>query len=406
MNKNSRKATKIGVLKMTIQTILKLMIKKGASDLHLKAGSKPIIRKNQNLYLLDEALPSLNEEDIQQLITPLLTPELLAVYKKNKNIDFGRYFENIGRLRFCIFSQKGTTRVVARSIPDFIKTFEELNIPKSIEKLGSCKSGLILITGATGSGKSTTAASFLNYINKNYSYHIITIEDPIEYVLHDQKSCISQRENLMDFNNPKQAFKGALRQDPDVIFFGELRDVETMSTALQAAESGHLVISTLHTSSAIETFSRILSFFKESSNYRILKNQLIHSLRAIIGQKLIPIKEGVIPAVEIFLNNLSMKEALLKEKSFHEIHEMIEKSKKHWGMQSFDQHIVELIQTNVIPLEVGLRYAISPSNIELHCKGIKASNSSFYKIQNKPIEQDSKLQSLETLRVQKDYYTS
>ncbi len=394
---------------MTIETILELMIKKGASDLHLKSGSKPIIRKNQNLYLLDKSLPRLSEEDIQRLITPLLGTELSDLYKKNKNIDFGRYFKNIGRLRFCVFSQKGTKRVVARLIPDSIKTLEELNIPSSLEELGDYKSGLVLITGATGSGKSTTAAALLNYINKNYSYHIITIEDPIEYILYDQKSCISQRENLMDFNDPNQAFRGALRQDPDVIFFGELRDHETMSTALQAAESGHLIISTLHTSSCLESFSRMLSFVKEAPNYKILRNQLIHSLRAIVGQKLIPIEDGMIPLIEIFLNNLSMKEALLKEKPFHEIQDMMEKSQKHWGMQSFDQHLMKLIQEEVIPLEVGLQYAVSPSNIKLHCQGVKASNSSFYKVEGDEgdeVRETSELRDLKTLRVQGDYSNS
>ena len=392
---------------MTIETILELMTQKNASDLHLKAGAKPIIRKNQTLYLLDKTLPRLSEEDIQKLISPLLNPELSALYRKNKSIDFGRYFEKIGRLRFCVFSQKGTTRVVARLISDSIKTLEELNMPLSLQKLGDFKNGLILITGATGSGKSTTAAALLDYINKNYSYHIVTIEDPIEYVLHDKKSCISQRENLMDFHNPTQAFRGALRQDPDVIFLGELRDHQTMSTALQAAESGHLIISTLHTSSCLESFTRMLSFFKESPNYKTLKAQFIHSLRAIIGQKLIPTEqEEMIPLVEIFLNNLSMKEAFLKDKPLHEIHRMMEKSRKHWGMQSFDQHIVELIQKGVISLENGLQYATSPSNIELHCKGVKATNSAFYKIEEGRVEESSQLQDLETLQVQKTSYKS
>ena len=387
---------------MTIETILELMIKKGASDLHLKPNSQPIIRKNQKLYLLDKSLPRLSKEDIQDLINPLLERELLEIYKEKKNIDFGRHFDNIGRFRFCVFSQKGATRVVARLISDSIKTFEELNLPTSLQKLGDYKNGLILIAGATGSGKSSTAAALLDYINKNYSYHIITIEDPIEYILHDQKSCISQREYLLDFNNPTEAFKGALRQDPDVIFFGELRDDETMKTALQAAESGHLVITTLHTSSALESFSRMLSFVKESPNYEMLRGQLIHSLKAVIGQKLIAMENGMLPLVEIFLNNLSMKEALLKDKPVHEIHELMEKSQKHWGMQSFDQHIVDLIQKGVISMELGLRYATSPSNIELHCKGVQSNNSSFYKAEGDQIKESSDLYDLKTLQIKPD----
>ena len=386
---------------MQFEHILQLMVSKNASDLHLKTGSRPIIRKNRQLYLLDKTLPQMAEETISNLIHPLLSAELKELYKKNKNIDFGFYFKNIGRFRFSVFSQKGTTRVVARRIPDKIKTFQELNLPPSLKTLHQYKNGLILITGATGSGKSSTAASLINLLNHNYSYHIITIEDPIEYVIQDHKSCITQREYLLDFNNHKDAFKGCLRQDPDVIFFGELRDAETVAIALQAADSGHLVISTLHTSTSLEAFGRLFSYFNESVEQESIKRRLINSLQAIIGQQLVPaLSGGLVPIVEIFFNNLTMKQAFIENKPLSEIHNLLEEGKKISGMQSFDQHIVELVQKGIISESIGLQYAIKPSNVKLILQGIKSTNTSF--IQN---NQKNNLKQYQTLQMEMDKKT-
>jgi len=386
---------------MQFEHILQLVAGKNASDLHLKVGSRPIIRKNRQLYLLDKTLPQLTEENIRSLINPLLSPELKELYKKNKNIDFGYYFKNIGRFRFSVFSQKGTIRVVARMIPDKIKTFQELNLPPSLQTLSQYKNGLILITGATGSGKSSTAATLINLLNHTYSYHIITIEDPIEYVIQDKKSCITQREYLLDFINHKDAFKGGLRQDPDVIFFGELRDAETVAIALQAADSGHLVISTLHTSTALETFGRLLSYFNDSAEQESIKRRLINSLQVIIGQQLVPSLSGnLVPIVEIFLNNLTMKQALMENKSFSEIHTLLEEGKKTWNMQSFDQHIVELVQKEIISEAIGLQHATKPNNVKLVLQGVKSTNTSF--IQNKPSKKNNQLDQYKTLQLEAD----
>lgn len=384
---------------MQFEHILQLMVSKNASDLHLKVGARPIIRKTRKLYLLDKTLPHLTEENIQKLINPLLSAELKELYKKNKNIDFGHYFKNLGRFRFSVFSQKGTTRVVARMIPDKIKNFQELNLPSSLETLSQYKNGLILITGATGSGKSSTAAALINLLNLTYSYHIITIEDPIEYVIQDHKSCITQREYLLDFTNHTDAFKGGLRQDPDVIFFGELRDAETVAIALQAADSGHLVISTLHTSTVLETFGRILSYFNKSTEQESVRRRLINSLQVIIGQQLVPsLSEELVPIVEIFFNNLTMKQAFIENKSFSEVHTLLEEGKKTWGMQSFDQHIVELVQKRIISEEVGLQYATKPNNVKLILQGVKSTNTSF--IKNKINQEKDHLDQYKTLQLE------
>ena len=383
---------------MKFEHILQLVVSKNASDLHLKVGSRPIIRKNRQLYLLDKTLPQLTEENINNFIHPLLNEDLKELYKKNKNIDFGCYFKNIGRFRFSVFSQKGTTRAVVRIIPDKIRTFQELNLPSSLETLSQYNNGLILITGATGSGKSSTAAALINLLNHNYSYHIITIEDPIEYVIQDHKSCITQREYLLDFTNHKEAFKGGLRQDPDVIFFGELRDAETVSIALQAADSGHLVISTLHTSTVLESFGRLLSYFNESVEQESIKRRLINSLQVIIGQQLVPaLSGGLVPLVEIFFNNLTMKQAFLDNKSFSEIHTLLEEGKKLSGMQSFDQHIVDLVQKGIISEPTGLQYATKPDNVKLILQGVKSTNTSF--VQN-PNTQKTNLDQYQTLQME------
>ena len=357
-----------------LQKMLEIMAQKKASDLHLKVGLKPVIRKNKQLYLLDDQFPALTNTDIHNMIDPLITAQLKEHYKQNKNIDFGRNFKNIGRLRFCVFSQRGTLRVTARLIPENVPSMDQLNLPPSLSRLVDCRNGLILITGSTGSGKSSTAAALIDYLNQKYSYHIITIENPIEYVINDRRSCITQRELFLDYNNPSEAFRSALRQDPDVIFLGEMRDAENISIALQAAESGHLVISTLHTSSAIDSLNRCISYF-QGDRQESIRTQLIHCLQAIISQRLIPsTKKGLVPLVEILINNTRMQQALLERKNIQQITEIIESSIENTGMQSFDQHIIQMIQKGLIHEEEGLRYASQPHNVRMMCKGIVSSD--------------------------------
>ena len=357
-----------------IEKMITQMQEKKASDLHLKVGLKPIIRKNKKLYLLDETIDPLTNDEIKNMIEPLMTPQLKANYIKNKSADFGRHFKKIGRLRFCVFSQRGTLRVVARLIPMTIPTPEELNLPPSLTDIVDRKNGLILITGSTGSGKSSTAATLINHINQKHSYHIITIEDPIEYIIYDRKSCVTQRELCLDYNNHAEAFRSSLRQDPDVIFFGEMRDAESVAIALQAAESGHLVISTLHTSSAMDSFNRCISYF-EGDKQESIRTQMIHALHAIVSQRLVPSTKGhLIPLVEILINNTRMQQALLERKNIQQINEIIESSIENTGMQSFDQHIIQLIKRGQLCEKEGIYYATRPDNVRMTCKGIYSSD--------------------------------
>ena len=367
---------------MKIEDILKAMQKKGASDLHLKSNAQPIIRKNGKLYLLDKTFPALSHSDIQSMVDPIMGSEFKKLFLKHKNVDFGHYFQDVGRFRFAVFSQKGTVRVVVRAIKDHVPSLKDLNLPESLKKMGDYKNGLVLITGATGSGKSTTAASLINVINQKHSYHILTIEDPIEYIIHDYYSCISQRELYLDFHNKTEAFRSALRQDPDVIFFGEIRDEETMKIALQAADSGHLVISTLHTSTAIETIERCLSFFDGNKQKSVL-HQLVSSLKAVVSQRLAPtLNNQTIPLVEILLNTTRMREALLERKSRSELYEIMEEGRETWGMQTFDWHIVDRFTEGLISQETALQFATFPKNVKLQCEGFNTSKSSIADMNN------------------------
>ena len=370
---------------MEVTTLLKEMIKQEGSDLHLKAGTQPIIRKKRKLYLMNKDFPSLSNDQIREIVEPLMSSEFKKLFLKNKNVDFGHYFPQIGRFRFCVFSQKGTLRVVIRAIKSKIPSFEELNLPSSLDRLSEYRDGMILITGSTGSGKSTTAASLLDRINKKYSYHILTIEDPIEYVIHDYKSCVSQRELYLDYPTKTEALRSAFRQDPDVIFFGEIRDLETMEVAIQAAESGHLVISTLHSSTSVDTIDRCLSFFGDSKQSNI-RRHFINNLRAIVSQRLIlSTNETLIPVAELFINTIRMKQALLSKESYDQIYSIMEDSSSIWGMQTFDQVLIDLYTNNKISREMALRNATYPENVKIHMEGMKPK-SNFFKAQSSPSE--------------------
>ena len=363
---------------MDIKEILKKAVEKQASDIHLKVGTQPIIRVRGKLYLLDKSLPALTNEKLADMMKSIMSNESKNMYKEHKNADFGCYFPNVGRFRFCVFSQKSHIRVVARVIKDHIPNFEDLHLPPVIEKIARYTKGMVLITGATGSGKSTTAASMLDYINRKHSYHIITLEDPIEYVMHDHSSCISQRELYLDYNNKTKAFQAALRQDPDVIFFGETRDEEAMATALHGAESGHLIISTLHTSTAVETIDRCLSFFSGSKQDNA-RHSLIHSLKAVVSQRLVPsLSGGCVPAVEVLINNMRVQEMLIEKKSNNEIHQIIEQSHATWDMQSFDQHLLQLYQEGKISQEAALQSATHPKNVQLQLDGFSNTQNETF----------------------------
>ena len=359
-------------MQLNLRECFELMVKHNVSDLHLKAGVAPVVRKNGELMLLYKEQFHLTHEEISKAIEPFLKPYHKQILMEEKQVDFSYGVSGLGRFRLNIFYQRGTLRLVARNIPFKLPTYESLNLPNIINKIASSNStGLILVTGATGNGKSSTIVSMLDDINNNQSRHIITIEDPIEFLIKDKKSLISQRELGADYLNYNLALKATLRQDPDIIFFGELRDFESMETALAAANTGHLVFSTLHTNNVTDTIHRVLGMVHPERK-KLFRMEFAASLRAIICQKLVMKKDksGLIPAVEILINNPRVR-ALLEEeeKSSSLLNEILEESHEVWEMQSFNQHLITLVEKDMIDKDVALKASPSPEKLNLHFSG-------------------------------------
>ena len=374
------------------------MVQRQASDLHLKAGTPPIVRKQNALMLLSKDYPVLTPKDIQSAIVEILKPQQQVELAENKQVDFSYGVPNLGRFRFNVFYQRGTLRVVARNIPFNLPDFESLNLPSSIKHLTEkYQNGLILITGATGNGKSSTVVSILNHINQTQSRHILTVEDPIEFLIQDRKSLITQRELGVDSVSYDMALKSSLRQDPDIIFFGELRDRASAETALQAANTGHLVISTLHTNSVPETLNRILGLFDRGQE-NLIRMELASCLRAIICQKLIVKKDktGFVPAIELLINNPRVR-ALLedKTKSASLFYDVLESSKEGWGMQSLNQHLIELVSQGLITQEAALKASYSPEKLKLHFGGLSHNPRENPLLKPAPASENNDLPSME-----------
>lgn len=352
---------------------LKLMSTQKASDLHLKAGAPPILRINKQLVLASKDAPFLTHKEIQMAVQPLLTPYHQDLLLENKQVDFSHGIKGLGRFRFNVFFQRSTLRVVARHIPFELPDFQSLNLPKTLSTLMNKNHGLILVTGATGNGKSSTIVAMLNYINKNLSRHIITIEDPIEFLIQDRKSLITQRELGTDYVDYEMALKSSLRQDPDIIFFGELRDSTSTEIALNAANTGHLVLSTLHTNNAAETVIRLLGMFHKEKQKHI-RQEFASCLRAIVCQRLVLKKDktGFYPLLEILVNNSRVKEILEDDKrSAADLDKVIESSKDVWGMQSFNHHLKALYREGLISKETALKTSDSPEDLRLFFHGLE-----------------------------------
>lgn len=354
-----------------LEKILRLAADKQASDIHLKAGVMPVIRKLGKLRPIDTQMPPLDDEQIKAMLFPLLNEKQIQSLQQGHEVDMGHGISGLGRYRFNIFQQRGSLRAVVRSIPHSIPTFEALSLPKQMEKISSYERGLVLVTGATGSGKSSTMAAMIDYINSNKNKHIITIEDPIEFLIRDKKSIITQRELGLDAISYAQALKSSLRQDPDVILIGEMRDLETIETALIAAETGHLVLSTLHTLDAKEAINRILSVF-ESHRQMQIRYQLAGVLKAVISQRLAPKKSepGFIPAIEIMINNARIQEMIVQPDRTHNIPRAIEEGSASYGMQSFDQSLAELVVQQLVDYNEALQLATNPEDFAIQFSGI------------------------------------
>ena len=364
-------------MELDLKKCLALMVERKASDLHLKVGTPPVIRKTRFLQLLIKDYPSLTQEELSYAFEKILSPQQKNTLYENRQVDFSYGVKKLGRFRFNIFFQRGTLRAVIRHIPFTIPTFKDLHLPDKIKNLADNPiNGLILVTGSTGMGKSSTIVSMLNHINQTKNRHIITIEDPIEFLIKDNKSLITQRELGTDYLNYGLALKSSLRQDPDIIFFGELRDLQSTETALNAANTGHLVFSTLHTNNVAESITRILGFFSKEKKHHV-RMEFSSCLRAIICQRLLVRKDGksFIPAVEILINNPRVRSILEDPaQSTSGLVEVIESSRDVWGMQSFNQHLIELYQAGHITQEASIRASDSPEKLRLHFSGFSHEN--------------------------------
>lgn len=352
--------------------ILKLAVQKGASDVHLKANVMPVVRKHGTLRPLSSKLPALTAQQITDIAYSLMNEKQRALYEEQKQIDMGYGLQGVGRFRLNIFLQRSTIRMVIRSIPQTVPTIEELQLPATVMKIANqYERGMVLVTGATGSGKSSTMAAMIDQINRTKNLHILTIEDPIEFLIRDRKSIISQRELGVDANHFTTALKSALRQDPDVILIGEMRDRETIETALAAAETGHLVISTLHTLDATETINRILVAFEPHQQNQI-RLQLGSVLKAVVSQRLAKRKDdsGFVPAVEIMINNARIREMIEEPGRTKEIHRAIEEGRTTWGMQTFDQSLMDLISDDLITYDEALSLSTNPEDFAVRFGGI------------------------------------
>ncbi len=346
--------------KLYLKKLLEVVVQKQASDFHITVDKPPILRINRQLVPLANELP-FTADDTKELAFALMTIEQREEFLREKEIDFSYTLGEKGRFRVNIFFQRGYISVALRLIPEKIRTLHELNLPSALYKFCNCPQGFVLITGPSSHGKSTTLAALINEINNTQTKHIITIEDPIEYLFNQNKCVISQRELHRDTLSFEKALKATFREDPDVIMVGEMRDKETMETAITAAETGHLVFATLHTNSAAQTLYRILDSFSGEQQNQV-KSQLSRSLIGVVSQRLIPkINGGIVPACEILCNNDAVSNLIRKDKVY-EIPLIIDTSYDE-GMISLNRSLAELVRTGVVDLEVATNYSTNPQEL-------------------------------------------
>lgn len=358
---------------MDINELLKIAIESEASDLHLKVGNFPVLRIHGELEPLTK-YPKLTPGLTQKLVNQITNEYQREKLVQDLDLDLAYSLEGFGRFRGSIFQQRGSLAIALRIIPLEVKSISELLLPKVLEKIALEQRGLVLITGSTGSGKTTSLAAIIDHINRHRRDNIITIEDPIEYIHHDKKCMISQREVGLDVQSYSRGLISSLREDPDVILVGEMRAKETIETSLLAAETGHLVLSTLHTVDAPETINRIISVFPPH-HQRQLRLQLGVILKAVISMRLIPRKngEGRVPAVEVMINTPFIAECIQDREKTRLIRDAITKGMSQYGMQSFDQSVFQLYKDEYISYEQGLRYSTSPDNFKLKVMGVRST---------------------------------
>jgi twitching motility protein PilT len=358
---------------MHINDLLKVAVISGASDLHLKVGSYPMMRVNGNLVVASEE-KRLDRPDTEEMAQAVFTADHLEKFRASQEVDLAYSVQGLGRFRVYVFQQRGTVGLVLRVIPTRTRTIDELGLPPVLKQIASEERGLVLVTGTTGSGKSTTLAAMIDYINSTRSAHIMTVEDPIEYLHRDHHSIVNQREVSVDTRSFSHALRSALRQDPDVILVGEMRDFETVETALLAAETGHLVLSTLHTLDATETINRIITVFPPHQQ-RQVRIQLASVLKAAVSQRLLPRADGGgrTAAVEVMVSTAFIRDAIVDKDKTSLIHGAIAAGTSQYGMQTFDQSIFSLYQQGLVTLEEALRWASNVDEFKLKVQGISST---------------------------------
>jgi twitching motility protein PilT len=358
---------------MHINDLLKIAVERKASDLHLKVGAFPVIRVDGTLLPLAD-MRRLMQEDTIAMAFSIMSARQKEKFKNNFEIDIAYNVPNLGRFRCNIFQQRGTVGLVLRVIPAKILSIKELLLPPVLEKICQEQRGLVLCTGTTGSGKSTTLAAMIDHINATRNEHVMTIEDPIEFLHRDKKSIVNQREVDVDTKGFSLALRSALRQDPDVILVGEMRDYETIETALTAAETGHLVFSTLHTLDATETINRIISVFPPHQQKQI-RLQLGAVLKAAISLRLMPRADGLgrVPAAEILIRTNYVRECIENKEKTKYIKDAIQQGTSQYGMQTFDQSLYSLYKSGLITLEEALKRATNPNEFKLKIQGIQST---------------------------------
>lgn len=354
---------------MNLKQMLVEMLNRKASDLHIRVGNRPHLRVDGQLEQI--ATDPVTIDLMDQIVSQILNEKQLERFNRKREMDLALSVAKLGRFRINLFRQRGTSGVAIRAVNTQVPGFEELCLPPVIEKLATERRGLIILTGTTGSGKSTTLASMIEHMNTNRSCNILTVEDPIEYIYRDKKSIICQREVGGDTDTFASALRHAFRQDPDVILIGEVRDLETMSIALTAADTGHLVLTSLHTLNVVETISRIISFFPPHQHQQI-RLLLGGTLKAVVCQRLLARSDmpGRVPALEILINTGAIRECILDPDKTADFPELMEQGGAQYGMQTFDQSIMSLYKQGMISFEEAMSQATNPDDFDLRVRGL------------------------------------
>ncbi len=375
-----------------LKRILTLAVQRGASDVHLKVGLPPVLRIHGKLVPVTGE-KRLMPEDTREMAFSIMGERQKEKFRVSNEVDLAYGVSGLGRFRVNIFSQRDSIGMVLRTISVNPPTVAELNLPAVIEKIAMEPRGLVLVTGTTGSGKSTTLAAMVNHINSNRNCHIITIEDPIEFLHRDKKAIINQREVGQDTQNFATALRVALRQDPDVILVGEMRDFETIETAILAAETGHLVLSTLHTLDAQETVNRIVAVFPFQQQKQI-RLQLATILKGVISQRLVSRADGQgrLPAVEVLVSTARVRECISEELKTRELHDAIAQGYSTYGMQTFDQSLMDLFRRGLITYEEALKNATNPDDFALKVSGISGTSEARWRTDEEAQEVKLKLE--------------